>query len=61
MDLHDYKDVAENYDRYLDVMYSQGQDNHEGFQEFYLNAEVLAGIADSDRFNKQIRNGEGTD
>ena len=37
MDLHDYKDVAENYDRYLDVMYSQGQDNHEGFQEFYLN------------------------
>ena len=36
MDLHDYKDVAENYDRYLDVMYSQGQDNHEGFQEFYL-------------------------
>lgn len=42
MDLHDYKDVAENYDRYLDVMYSQGQDNHEGFQEFYLNAEVLA-------------------
>lgn len=23
MDLHDYKDVAENYDRYLDVMYNQ--------------------------------------
>ena len=21
MDLHDYKDVAENYDLYLDVMY----------------------------------------
>lgn len=36
MDLHDYKDVAENYDRYLDVMYSE-QDNYEGFQEFYLN------------------------
>ena len=36
MDLHDYKDVAENYDRYLEVMYTQGADNHEGFQEFYL-------------------------
>ncbi|SCX04936.1 Methyltransferase domain-containing protein [Lachnospiraceae bacterium YSD2013] len=35
MDLHDYKDVAENYDRYLEVMYTEGQDNHEGFQEFY--------------------------
>ena len=35
MDLHDYKDVAENYDRYLDVMYSE-HDNYEGFQEFYL-------------------------
>lgn len=35
MDLHDYKDVAENYDRYLDVMYGNGQDNHEGFREFY--------------------------
>ena len=35
MDLHDYKDVAENYDRYLEVMYGNGQDNHEGFQEFY--------------------------
>ena len=21
MDLHDYRDVAENYDRYLEVMY----------------------------------------
>ena len=36
MDLHDYKDVAENYDRYLDVMYNQEFDKHEGFQEFYL-------------------------
>ena len=36
MDLHDYKDVAENYDRYLDVMYAH-ENNHEGFQEFYLN------------------------
>ena len=36
MDLHDYKDVAENYDRYLDVMYSE-HDDYEGFQEFYLN------------------------
>lgn len=35
MDLHDYKDVAVNYDRYLDVMYSEF-DAHEGFQEFYL-------------------------
>ena len=37
MDLHDFKDVAENYDRYLDVMYTQEHDNHEGFQEFYLD------------------------
>lgn len=36
MDLHDYKDVADNYDRYLEVMYSQEHNNHEGFQEFYL-------------------------
>lgn len=36
MDLHDYKDVAENYDRYLEVMYTQGFDKHENFQEFYL-------------------------
>ena len=36
MDLHDYKDVAENYDRYLDVMYNQEFDKHEGFQDFYL-------------------------
>ena len=36
MDLHDYQDVAENYDRYLDVMYS-GHDNYEGFQDFYLD------------------------
>ena len=35
MDLHDYKDVAENYDRYLEAMYSEF-DTHEGFQEFYL-------------------------
>ena len=35
MDLHDYKDVAENYDRYLEVMYSEF-DAHEGFQDFYL-------------------------
>lgn len=36
MDLHDYKDVAENYDRYLEVMYGQEKDRHENFQEFYL-------------------------
>ncbi len=35
MDLHDYKDVAENYDRYLEVMYAN-DDHHEHFQEFYL-------------------------
>jgi hypothetical protein len=31
MDLHDYKDVAENYDLYLDVMYKD-VDNHSGFK-----------------------------
>ena len=36
MDLHDYRDVAENYDRYLEVMYAH-EDHHENFQEFYLN------------------------
>ena len=35
MDLHDYKDVAENYDRYLEVMFANNN-THEGFQEFYL-------------------------
>ncbi|MBE5797142.1 MAG: class I SAM-dependent methyltransferase [Clostridiales bacterium] len=35
-DLHDFKDVAENYDLYLEEMYSSG-DNHEGFREFYLD------------------------
>lgn len=35
MDLHDYKDVAENYDSYLDAMYANF-DAHEGFQDFYL-------------------------
>lgn len=35
MDLHDYEDVAENYDAYLDVMYRE-HDNYEGFREFYL-------------------------
>ena len=35
MDLHDYQDVAENYDRYLEVMYAH-DDHHENFQEFYL-------------------------
>lgn len=36
MDLHDFKDVAENYDRYLSVMYTEDNDNHAGFQDFYL-------------------------
>ena len=35
MDLHDYRDVARNYDRYLDVMYAE-HDSYEGFQNFYL-------------------------
>ena len=35
-DLHDFDDVAENYDLYLDAMYSS-EDNHAGFQEFYLD------------------------
>lgn len=39
MDLHDYRDVADNYDRYLAAMYAGGNDNHEGFLEFY---EALA-------------------
>ncbi|MBQ0011765.1 MAG: class I SAM-dependent methyltransferase [Clostridiales bacterium] len=34
MDLHDFKDVAENYDRYLDVM-TENEKSHEHFQEFY--------------------------
>lgn len=36
MDLHDYKDVAENYDLYLDEMYRE-HDNYEGFLDFYLD------------------------
>ena len=36
MDLHDYRDVAENYDAYLEVMYRE-HDNYEGFQDFYLD------------------------
>ncbi len=36
MDLHDYRDVAENYDLYLDVMYRE-RDNYEGFKDFYLD------------------------
>lgn len=35
-DLHDFEDVAENYDLYLDVMY-RDQDNHAGFLDFYLD------------------------
>lgn len=36
MDLHDFEDVAENYDLYLNEMYKD-EDNHAGFQEFYLD------------------------
>lgn len=35
-DLHDYNDVAENYDLYLDVMFNN-DDNHAGFHDFYLD------------------------
>lgn len=35
-DLHDFDDVAENYDLYLDAMYKE-QDNHSGFLDFYLD------------------------
>ncbi len=44
MDLHDYRDVAENYDAYLDVMYSE-HDNYEGFQDFYLDLARTHGHA----------------
>ena len=36
MDLHDYQDVAENYDRYLELMNAHDE-HHENFQEFYLD------------------------
>ncbi len=36
MDLHDYEDVAENYDLYLEAMYKD-VDAHAGFREFYLD------------------------
>jgi len=36
MDLHDYKDVAENYDLYLDAMYKE-HDGYNGFKDFYLD------------------------
>ena len=48
MDLHDYQDVAENYDRYLEVMYAH-DDHHENFQEFYLSLarkHGAGGVAD---------------
>ena len=36
MDLHDYKDVAENYDLYLDAMCTQEAHKYDGFLDFYL-------------------------
>lgn len=36
MDLHDFKDVAENYDRYLEALSATEFDNQDNFQEFYL-------------------------
>ena len=35
MDLHDFDDVAENYDLYLEEMY-RSEDNHAGCLDFYL-------------------------
>ena len=42
MDLHDYQDVAENYDAYLDVMYRE-HDSYEGFLDFYLDLARRSG------------------
>lgn len=36
MDLHDFKDVAENYDRYVEAMFSHDR-SQEGFLDFYLD------------------------
>jgi len=35
MDLHDYKDVAENYDSYVEAMLGSNE-GYEGFLDFYL-------------------------
>ena len=43
MDLHDFKDVAENYDSYLEAMY-RDFDAHEGFQVFYLELAKKYGV-----------------
>lgn len=37
MDLHDYKDVAENYDRYTEAIFAPEDEIDKGFQEFYFN------------------------
>lgn len=42
MDLHDYEDVAMNYDNYLSVMCSK-ENQFDGFQEFYLELAKLYG------------------
>lgn len=42
MYLHDYKDVAENYDRYIEVMFNNDK-NNEGFSEFYLELALKYG------------------
>ena len=39
MDLHDFDDVAENYDLYLEEMY-RSEDNHAGFMDFYLEMDL---------------------
>ena len=53
MDLHDYTDVAENYDLYLDEMYKI-EDNHAGFQEFYLDFARRYGSEDGTDGNEGI-------
>ena len=48
MDLYDYKDVAENYDRYLAVMY-ESENHYEHFEEFieFEGGECFAFIVTS--------------
>ena len=41
MDLHDYKDVAENYDRYLEAMYTQQTYGNWKFETLDDNGNVI--------------------
>ena len=46
MDLHDFKDVAENYDSYLEAMY-RDFDAHEGDRLAVEGVEARGGEADA--------------